>query len=106
MLEQRRNRRFDLKFQVELLRNGSAKAILKHGETKNISSAGVLFASDHELRVGDSIEYIVQLAGSQRKAMQLHCIGKVLRVEKTDEPAMPFRVAATIQRHRFIRVPE
>ena len=43
-MEQRKARRFDLKLPFELIRSGS-EPLSQHGETKNLSSAGVLFVA-------------------------------------------------------------
>jgi hypothetical protein len=55
-----------------------------------MSSSGVLFTSEAE----------VQLAGVD---VDLRCIGKVVRLEKSSREAPAYLVAATLDRYQFIR---
>ena len=86
------------------MRNGTG-AISEDALTHNISSSGVLFASDHEVPLGRTIEYIVTLTSVRGVQVDLRCIGKVVRLENSAaEPQTPaFRVAATLDRYQFIR---
>ena len=80
----------------ELIRNGSQPQL---GETKNVSSAGVLFQSEASLRIGESVEYLITLPTSKRPGakVRLRCMGKVVRfAEKTE-------IAATLERYEFVR---
>ena len=56
MTEQRKNQRYDLRLPCEIQRG--AKPPLS-GETRNMSSAGVLFTSTGLCKVGETIEYYV-----------------------------------------------
>ncbi|MBM3782755.1 MAG: PilZ domain-containing protein [Acidobacteria bacterium] len=105
MTEQRRNQRFDLKLPIELLRAGT-DSLPQVGETKNMSSCGVLFTSEKGLPEGSSIEYLVTLPnGTEEPALRLRCMGKVVRTESraSDPVRYPFAVAATLERHEFVR---
>jgi PilZ domain-containing protein len=97
-MEQRKARRFDLKLPFELIRSGTA-LLSEHGETKNLSSAGVLFQSQADLHVGEPVEYVITLptSPSQGEKVRLHCIGKVVRFAKKAE------IAATLERYEFVR---
>jgi hypothetical protein len=97
-MEQRKARRFDLKLPFELIRSGS-EPLSEHGETKNLSSAGVLFQSEAELRIGEPVEYVITLPTSPGagERVRLHCIGKVVRFAKNAE------IAATLERYEFVR---
>ena len=97
-MEQRKARRFDLKLPFELIRSGSAP-LSEHGETKNLSSAGVLFQSQADLHVGEPVEYVITLptSPSDGELVRLHCIGKVVRFAKKAE------IAATLERYEFVR---
>jgi hypothetical protein len=97
-MEQRKARRFDLKLPFELIRSGSAP-LSQHGETKNLSSAGVLFQSEADLHIGEPVEYVITLPTPQGDAdnVRLHCIGKVVRFARKAE------VAATLERYEFVR---
>ena len=69
------------------------------GETKNVSSSGVLFTSQSSIEVGEPIEYLITFpkpAGS-RFEVRLRCVGTVLR----EDPELKF--AATLERYEFVR---
>ena len=95
--EQRKHQRFDLRLPLEIVA-GDAKNKAK-GETRNVSSCGVLFASKVPVEVGSSIEYLITLpkAPGTRAEVRLRCVGKVVR---TDEQS---RFAATMERYEFVR---
>jgi hypothetical protein len=97
-MEQRKAQRFDLTLPVELIRAGIAKAS-RQGETKNVSSSGVLFESDVTLRIGEPVEYVITLptSPSPGNKVRLRCMGKVVRLVKETG------VAATLERYEFVR---
>jgi PilZ domain len=97
-MEQRKARRFDLKLPFELIRSGS-EPLSQHGETKNLSSAGVLFQSEADLHIGEPVEYLITLPTSpgEGERVRLHCIGKVVRFARKAE------IAATLERYEFVR---
>jgi len=97
MIEQRRNQRFVLKLPFEIIRGEAlAKAV---GETKNVSSSGVLFTSAAPVEVGEPIEYLITFpkAPGSKAEVRLRCVGKVLR----NDPEETF--AATLECYEFIR---
>jgi hypothetical protein len=98
-MEQRKARRFELKLPLELVRNGS-EALCERGETRNLSSVGVLFRSDASLRIGDAVEYMITLPASagEPDGVHLRCLGKVVRYGKATE------IAATLERYEFVRL--
>ena len=95
--EQRKHQRFDLRLPLEIVA-GDVTHKAK-GETRNVSSCGVLFTSKVPVEVGSSIEYLITLpkAPGTRAEVRLRCVGKVVR---TDEQA---RFAATMERYEFVR---
>ncbi len=98
-MEQRKAQRFDLRLPVELVRGGT-RSLSDVGETRNLSSVGVLFRSDARLQVGDSVEYLITLPTSPRngdQSVRIHCLGKVVRFARKTE------VAATLERYEFVR---
>jgi hypothetical protein len=97
-MEQRKAQRFDLKLPLELVRGGSQPQS-RHGETKNLSSSGVLFHSDVTLRIGEPLEYLITLPTSSSSGVQvrIRCMGKVVRFAAQTE------VAATLERYEFVR---
>lgn len=96
-MEQRKNQRFDLRLPFEIL---GAKSQRPKGETRNVSSCGVLFTTPLNVQVGEPIEYLITLpkAPGTRLDVRLRCIGKVVR---KDQPAAAF--AATLERYEFVR---
>jgi PilZ domain len=95
--EQRRNQRFELKLPFEIIRGGTNTKTM--GETKNVSSSGVLFTSETAVEVGEPIEYLITFpkpAGS-RSEVRLRCVGTVLREDEQS------KFAATLERYEFVR---
>ncbi len=106
--DQRKNQRYNLKLPFELVRTGS-QLVGKVGETRNLSSGGVLFTSDADVYVGQPIEFMITLPTSAHGVpVRLRCVGKVVRTEKTEaeETPIPSSVAATLERFEFVRVKE
>jgi PilZ domain-containing protein len=97
VMEQRKNQRFDLRLPFEIV-DGATKT-QSRGETRNVSSCGVLFMSKAPVAIGTSIEYLITLPRSPgtRSDVRLRCIGKVVRSEQ------PSRYAATLERYEFVR---
>lgn len=104
VIEQRRNQRFELRLPLRVTRNGAGHAP-RVALTRNISSSGILFASETEAQVGGAIEYVVTLNSAPGVDVDLRCIGKVLRLEQSsNEPQTPaYLIAATLDRYQFIR---
>ena len=80
----------------------------KTGETRNMSSGGVLFTTDVPVAVGDSIEYMITLptGSSSSGLVRLKCMGKVTRFDPliSESPAKRANaVAATLERYEFVR---
>lgn len=97
LTEQRKSKRFELKLPFEITRAGS-NSVRRVGETRNLSSSGVLFSLDPPLPIGESIEYTITLPVGQGGAssVRLRCMGKVVRHEQHG-------AAATLERYEFIR---
>ena len=78
---------------------GGARRTKSKGETRNVSSAGVLFTSQAPIEVGEPIEYLITFpkAPGSRVDVRLRCIGKVVR------NAAPSAFAATLERYEFLR---
>ena len=77
------------------------------GLTKNISSCGVLFTTGKEPDLGGPIEYIITLNHEGPQPVNLRCVGKVLRAERThfsaDHGPKAYQIAATLERYEFVR---
>jgi PilZ domain-containing protein len=95
--EQRKHQRFDLRLPFQIV--GSGKAVKITGETKNVSSAGVLFTSETPVAIGEPIEYVITFpkAPGSRSEVRLRCVGKVVR----EDTELAF--AATLERYEFQR---
>ena len=95
-MENRKNQRFELRLPFEIV---VGQVPLSKGETKNVSSCGVLFAAKAAVAVGEPIEYMITLpkARGTRTAVRLRCIGKVVRCDEESE------FAATLERYEFLR---
>jgi hypothetical protein len=105
--DQRKSKRFELRLPIELVRSG-ASTLGTVSETRNVSSGGVLFASEAQLPVGEQIEYFITLpTGKSAGGVRLHCMGTVIRLEtrptRLREKERPFNVAATLERYEFVR---
>ena len=107
--ERRRFRRYDLKLPIELIRTGSHQ-LSRAGTTRNLSSGGVLFKLYSQLKLGDLIEYVITLLSSPEPGVdvRLLCRGKVVRLERPRAGVATasgglVAVAATLERHEFIR---
>jgi hypothetical protein len=96
--DQRRHPRFELRLPFEIIRAGT-QVINRTGETRNVSSAGVLFTTDAPIQVGDVIEYILTLppSTSSGEEVRLRCLGKIVREQG------PETFAATLERYEFVR---
>jgi hypothetical protein len=97
VIEQRKNQRFELKLPFELVRTGANPKTI--GETRNVSSSGVLFNSEIPVEVGEPIEYLITFpkAPGARAEVRIRCVGKVIR----NDPETAF--AATLERYEFVR---
>ncbi len=96
MSDQRRNQRFSLCLPVQLIRSGS-RPVAGAGETRNVSSRGVLCSGTAEVTVGQPVEYTITLPTGRLPAeVQLRCVGKVVRRERN-------AWAMTMDRYEFVR---
>lgn len=71
----------------------------KAGETRNMSSTGVLISTEARVPVGESIEYLITLPTNPEPGepvLRLRCMGKVVRNEVCCS-------AATLERYEFLR---
>lgn len=97
VIEQRKSQRFDLKLPFAVVRTGATPKTV--GETRNVSSSGVLFTTPAPVEVGEPIEYLITFpkASGSRAEVSIRCVGKVLR----NDPESNF--AATLERYEFVR---
>jgi hypothetical protein len=95
--EQRKSKRFELRLPLELVRNGLDR-ISEMGETRNLSSTGVLFRTPFLMELGQHVEYLITLPASEKGSdVRIRCVGKVIRQANDAE------FAATLERYEFVR---
>lgn len=92
--ERRVAQRLDLRLPIASLRSPRWS-----GETRNLSSRGVLLAATVELMVGQPVEYVVELDASGSGVL-LHCWGRVVRRDSRGESPM---FAVSIERYALSR---
>lgn len=84
-----------------------AERVTVAGFTKNISSSGVLFMTERDPDLGTPIEYIITLNHEGPQAVNLRCVGKVLRSQlirqAIEEQPSAYQIAATLERYEFVR---
>lgn len=97
MMEQRKHQRFDLRLPFEII--DSADKSKSKGETRNVSSCGVLFITKAPVEMGEAIEYMITLpkVPGTRSDVRLRCIGKVVRSTQDAQTAV------TLERYEFVR---
>jgi hypothetical protein len=99
--KKRSNRRFslDLPVVVKFLDNGAYEVI---GHTRDVSSRGVFFYVNSDIREGVAIEFVMTLPSeiTLTNPIRVHCAGKVVRVDR-----MPNQqgVAVAIDKYDFVR---
>jgi len=54
-----------------------------------------------------AIEYVITLSQDEKQPVNLRCVGKIVRLERTanghDEAIQHYHVAATLERYEFVR---
>ena len=84
-----------------------AERVTVAGFTKNISSSGVLFMTERDPDLGTAIEYIITLNHEGPQAVNLRCVGKVLRSQLSrqaiEEQPSAYQIADTLERYEFVR---
>ena len=102
-MEKRRAQRYRLQLPLQILQLGDQR-VNRTEKTRDISSGGVCFTSPTDLGIGDRIEYLITLSGSN-PPVQIRCLGKVLRSRHPDERSQ-YEVAVTMERYQFVRADE
>jgi hypothetical protein len=91
---------------VSITRSGAERVTLA-GLTRNISSNGVLFTAGRGPDLNAPIEYVITLNSDGVQAVNLRCIGKVVRAERIEagrsDDVPNYQVAATLERYEFVR---
>ncbi|MEO8097948.1 MAG: PilZ domain-containing protein [Acidobacteriota bacterium] len=97
-MEQRKNQRFDLNLPYEIQRVGYRTKIT--GQTRNLSSCGVLFTTGTLIPVGETIEYSIILpkVPGTLADVKIKGVGKVIR-RLPDVGA----IAVSLEQHEIVR---
>ena len=103
MLEQRRTQRYKLQLPLHIFQLGEAK-VNRVEKTRDISSGGVCFLSCEQIYVGERVDYMITLSGSN-PPVRIRCLGKVLRSHKPESDA-PYEIAVTMERYSFVKADE
>lgn len=100
--ERRRAQRFPLSLPLEVKLQEAGSETRKPANVRDISATGVYFLLDRKLEPASKIEFYVRLnvEGSPKGGVLLHCVGSIVRVEPKDGDV---GVAARIDRYRFVR---
>lgn len=102
-LDQRRTQRYKLNLPLYIFQLGDEK-VNRFEKTRDISSGGVCFLSGNRVEVGERIDYMITLSGSN-PPVRIRCLGKVLRSQKPADES-PYEVAVTMERYSFVRADE
>ena len=97
-----RPRRFPIQLPVQV-KVGDGR--LQHEvQSRNISSRGIYFEFAAPVDVGSRVEFLLTLPErvTKGKALQVHCFGKVVRVERGGGGGSKVGIAATIERYLFV----
>ena len=100
-MEKRRASRYLLRLPCSVTRLGAEKVTLP-GITIDVSSRGALFSCGAEIDPGTYIEYVLTLR-QDGPPLKLRCLGKVLRVDPLSTARGSYRIAATVERHHFLK---
>jgi len=88
---------------LHIFRVGDEK-VYRVEQTRDISSGGVCFLSSEEIGVGDRVDYMITLSGSN-PPVRIRCLGKVLRSQKGAGNSS-WEVAVTMERYSFVKTEE
>lgn len=97
--EQRNTRRFQLKLPVAVNSTNGGEI---DAQTKDVSARGVFFYVDSAMEEGSQIEFTLTLPPdiTLTEAIKVHCVGKVVRVDKKD--GSEIGIAAAIEQYDFV----
>ncbi len=96
--EKRTARRFNLQLPVSI----RDKDNLMTANTRDISSRGICFYTEARMEAGSEVEFTLTLPPeiTMTEAIQVHCKGKVVRVEEIAGGRMA--IAAQINQYQFM----
>lgn len=106
MSERRSARRYDLSLPIMIRSAMQGSAETQKGKTRDISTRGLYFIVDHDLRGGSDLDIMLTLPGELTNGDEVlvKAAGKVVRVEERMEDGNMRRgVAAVIERYDIMR---
>jgi hypothetical protein len=106
MTERRTARRYDLSLPVSIRLPIEKEVVLHSGKTRDISTRGVYFLFDNDLRAGTELDLTMTLPAEVTGGTEvfIRAIGKVVRVEnRSQDGDVRMGIAAVIERYEIVR---
>jgi len=106
MTERRNTRRYDLSLPVIIRVATESAAATQEGRTRDISTRGLYFVLDQNLKANSELELTLRLPAEITRGSEVlvRALGKVVRVEpRTEDGNMRMGVAAVIERYDIVR---
>jgi PilZ domain-containing protein len=106
MTERRTARRYDLSLPILIRMPATQVTDLPNGKTRDISTRGLYFVIDQDLKAGSELDITLTLPGeiTRGSAVLVRATGKVVRVERRKEDERDrLGVAAVIERYDIVR---
>jgi PilZ domain len=106
MSERRSARRYDLSLPIMIRTALQGSAETQSGKTRDISTRGLYFIVDHDLRGGSDLDIMLTLPSELTNGdeVMVKAAGKVVRVEdRMEDGNMRRGVAAVIERYDIMR---
>jgi len=96
--DKRTARRFNLQLPVSVKDLQQQELV----STRDISSRGICFYADKRMEAGSDVEFTLTLPPeiTMTEAIQVHCKGKVVRVDETEDGRLA--IAAQITQYQFM----
>jgi hypothetical protein len=104
MNDRRNARRYDLSLPIKARAWGDEGVAPRTGKTRDISSEGVYFTLDGELKAGAEINLALPLPAEFTRGTEvcIQAVGRIIRVDSSPG-YQPIGVAAVIERYEFVR---
>jgi PilZ domain len=106
MTERRTARRYDLSLPILIRMPATQVTDRPNGKTRDISTRGLYFVIDQDLKAGSELDITLTLPGeiTRGSAVLVRATGKVVRVERRKEDECDrLGVAAVIERYDIVR---
>lgn len=106
MTDRRTARRYDLSLPILIRMPATQATDRPNGKTRDISTRGLYFVIDQDLKAGSELDITLTLPGeiTRGSAVLVRATGKVVRVERWKEDESDrLGVAAVIERYDIVR---